>query len=244
MQYPQTATASRPSRRPSQRAARPRRRPSRGRATPRRSSGVTALIAWEQLRRRDVDPDRGAEAGRAHRAVAERAGLRLVRRAVRDRCRHQSEALAAGRRPRASVPRRARRAPPTPSRPPARAGVPANPPSCQAMTDAFVYSGVNGAVRRFAGQDATTHVAAQARDHRVPEAGGSRPLPELLRQSRDLPDRPLQERTPGRLDRRRPTRPEAWHRFGAEELGGEDRGLHLDAQGCRRRADSGRPPSR
>ncbi len=45
--------------------------------------------------------------------------------------------------------------------PAARAGVPANPPSCKAATDAYVYSGVNGAVRGFAGQDATTHVAAK-----------------------------------------------------------------------------------
>jgi hypothetical protein len=45
--------------------------------------------------------------------------------------------------------------------PTARAGVPANPPSCTAATDAYVYSGVNGAVRGFAGQDATTHIAAK-----------------------------------------------------------------------------------
>ena len=40
------------------------------------------------------------------------------------------------------------------------AGLPANPPSCTAATDAFVDSGVNGAVRGFAGEDAA-HVAVK-----------------------------------------------------------------------------------
>jgi hypothetical protein len=45
--------------------------------------------------------------------------------------------------------------------PSARSGPPANPSSCVAATDAYVYSGVHGAVRGFAGQDATAHVAAK-----------------------------------------------------------------------------------
>jgi hypothetical protein len=45
--------------------------------------------------------------------------------------------------------------------PAGRGSVPTNPPGCQALTDAFVDSGVNGAVRGFVGQDATTHVAAK-----------------------------------------------------------------------------------
>jgi hypothetical protein len=42
-----------------------------------------------------------------------------------------------------------------------RSGLPANPSSCGAATAGYVYSGVHGAVRGFAGQDATTHVAAK-----------------------------------------------------------------------------------
>ena len=42
-----------------------------------------------------------------------------------------------------------------------RTGFPANPPSCQAMTDAYTYSGVNGAVRSFIGRDATTGITAR-----------------------------------------------------------------------------------
>jgi hypothetical protein len=45
--------------------------------------------------------------------------------------------------------------------PSARSGLPVNPASCGAATDAYVYSGVHGAVRGFAGQDATAHVAAK-----------------------------------------------------------------------------------
>lgn len=45
--------------------------------------------------------------------------------------------------------------------PSTRSGLPANPASCAAATDAYVYSGVHGAVRGFAGQDATTHITAK-----------------------------------------------------------------------------------
>jgi hypothetical protein len=45
--------------------------------------------------------------------------------------------------------------------PSARSGLPANPSSCGAATAGYVYSGVHGAVRGFAGQDATAHVAAK-----------------------------------------------------------------------------------
>jgi hypothetical protein len=45
--------------------------------------------------------------------------------------------------------------------PATRAGVPANPPSCKAATDGFVDSGVNGVVRGFVGQNATTHIVVK-----------------------------------------------------------------------------------
>jgi len=45
--------------------------------------------------------------------------------------------------------------------PSTRSGVASNPPSCAAATDAYVHSGVHGAVRGFAGQDPTTHIAAK-----------------------------------------------------------------------------------
>ena len=45
--------------------------------------------------------------------------------------------------------------------PATRAGVPANPPSCKTATDGFVDSGVNGVVRGFAGQNATTRIVVK-----------------------------------------------------------------------------------
>ncbi len=48
-----------------------------------------------------------------------------------------------------------------PSRRPGAPAFPTNPPGCKAVTDAFVDSGVNGAVRGFVGQDATARVAAK-----------------------------------------------------------------------------------
>jgi hypothetical protein len=45
--------------------------------------------------------------------------------------------------------------------PAARTGLPANPPSCKAATDAYVYAGVSGAVRGFTGRDDATAITAR-----------------------------------------------------------------------------------
>ena len=200
-----------PSRRPSGAAARPRRRPSRARPTRHRSSGVDGADRLGPLRSRDVDPDRGAEARRARRAVAERVGRRLVRRALGHRRRHRSEALRSRRtrsrkrslRAPASVALRLRAAWP-------RTGVPVNPPSCQAMTDAVRVLGRErrGSQLRRSGRHDARH--RPARDHRVPEAGGRRPLSGgTTAISRSCLDDPLQERASRRVDGRGPAVTEA-----------------------------------
>ena len=118
--------------------------------------------------------------------------------------------------------------------PAGRAGVPTNPPSCEPMTDAYVDSGVNAAVRTFAGQDAATRVAARPEIIVYPKPADADRFRNSLPRSLDLSVRPLQERAPCRIDRRRPARPEARERCAREGLGRADRRVHLDAQGRRR----------
>ena len=52
-------------------------------------------------------------------------------------------------------------------------GAPADLPACQAMTDAYVYSGVNGAVRSFSGRDAATGVSARPEIIVFPKQAGA-----------------------------------------------------------------------
>ena len=129
---------------------------------------------------------------------------------------------------------------------------PANPPSCKAATEAFVDSGVNGAVRRFAGQDATTHVAAKPEIVVYPKPADADRyrnyygdlatcLADLYKSGLPAGSTVDVQRVPKRGTGSLP-----------EELGGEDRRLRLDAQGCRRhptgqdghRGDHGAKPCR
>jgi hypothetical protein len=112
------------------------------------------------LRGRDGDPHRGAQARRAHRVVAERAGFgayaaRSATGAATDpKLAQEADALVPAflANP-ASVPYA--------FAPAARTAFPADPPSCQTKTDAYVDSGVGAAVRGFVGQDTATHVTAR-----------------------------------------------------------------------------------
>ena len=139
----------------------------------RRFHGADRLGA---LRRPDVDPDRGAKARRARRAVAERVGLRLVRRArSATGAATDPEARAAGRRALASVPRRPGSRPlcvfargaHRRSREPA--GLPGGDRRVHALRGERRGSQLQWSRRHDRHHGAT-------RDHRVPDAGGSGPL--------------------------------------------------------------------
>ena len=123
-------------------------------------SGVTALVAWDEFVAetsiRIAVPKPGELAALSERVLGSVAynGRAATGAATDPKLTQQADALAqAFLASPASAPYAFAPAP--------RAGIPANPPSCKANTDAFVYSGVNGAIRGFAGQDATTHVTAR-----------------------------------------------------------------------------------
>ena len=125
-------------------------------------AGSTALITWDNY---------VAEAS-VRIAVAQPGELDSLSQSVftsvdyngrsGDVRREQPEARAAGRRPRARTSSRApRRTARSRSSRPHAPGLPRARRAAEPPRHAYVYSGVHGAVRGFAGQDATAHVAAK-----------------------------------------------------------------------------------